>query len=226
VTDIAAFGDDGYGAPKSYLAHVIGRSGLAAAFFVVISLVGGGSASAKLSAPRSFGTPGPLAVTPNGVLYVASGQELYKLVDERLVPFVSAGQTIDSTVAGDGGTIYLGGSDALQSVSPDGAVTTVARLAVGGLGSGPSGAIYVVVNNDIERLVGDKLILVVKATKFDGLSGVPTPVGAELGLGTVVGDGKGDLYVSGEGVGFMNSRPAGTRASSAHSAVPTVNLLL
>lgn len=155
-----------------------------------------------MSAPRSFGTPGPLAVAPNGALYVASGRELYEMRDERLVPFVSAHRTILSTVAGDGGTVYLGESDALQSVSPSGVVATVARVGVGGLGSGPSGAIYVVVNNAIERLAGHKLVLVAKAAKFNGLSGVPTAVGGELGLGSVVADGKGDLYVSGEGVGF------------------------
>jgi hypothetical protein len=136
-------------------------------------------------------------VTPAGTLYVASGQDLYRLTGSRLAPFATVGETIESAVAGANGAIYLGGNRALMSVSPDGKVATIANLQVAGLGSGPTGTIYVVTNSAITRLVGRSLQVVANAARFDGLLGVPSVHGAVLGLGNVAADGKGDLYVSG-----------------------------
>jgi hypothetical protein len=150
-------------------------------------------------APAGFGAPGPLAATGNGILYVASGSELYKLTGRRLDVAARAPQEILSAVAVANGTIYLGEATALQAVSPFGAVTTVARLSVGGLGLGPHKALYVVTGNAVERLVGNKLKPVARASQFDGLQGVPV---AGLSLGSVDADGAGDLYISASGIGY------------------------
>jgi len=130
---------------------------------------------------------------------VASGSELYKMSGSRLEPFARASTAIGSAVAVANGTIYLGEATRLQAVSESGAVTTVARVQVGGMGLGPKGVLYVVIGNDIEQLVDQRFAVVATAAQFKGLPGVP--VGG-LGLGSVTADGAGDLYISASGIGF------------------------
>ena len=157
------------------------------------------ASAASLSVPADFGAPGPLAVTRSGTLYVASGSQLYKLSGRHLEAVARASHEIQSAVAVANGTIYLGEASALQAVSPNGAVTTVAQVAVAGLGFGPHGTLDVVTDNALERLVGDKLEPVARAAQFHGLRGVP--VGG-LDFGNVAADGAGDLYISASGIGF------------------------
>lgn len=157
------------------------------------------SATPELATPPGFGAPGPLAVTATGILYVASGSELYKQSGRRLEAVARASHRISSAVAVADGTIYLGEADALQAVSPTGAVTTVAPVAVGGLGLSAHKVLYVATGTTIDRLVGGVLEPIVRASKFNGLPGVG--VGG-LDLGNVAGDGAGDLYISASGIGF------------------------
>ncbi len=88
----------------------------------------------------------------------------------------------------------------LQAVSPSGAVTTVAHMAVAGLGLSRQRALYVVTDSEVGHFDGDELKTLVRAAQFKGLSGVP-PLGS-LDFGNVDADGAGDLYISGTGDGY------------------------
>jgi hypothetical protein len=172
-----------------------------AAVLAIAQLVQTTTASAAaVGMPRGFEAPGPLAVTDSGTLYVASGSQLYKLSGRRFEAFARASSEIQSAVAVANGTVYLGEANVLQAVSPSGAVTTVAHMAVAGLGLSRQRALYVVTDREVGHFDGDELKTLVRAAQFKGLSGVP-PLGS-LDFGNVDADGAGDLYISGTGDGY------------------------
>jgi hypothetical protein len=176
---------------------------VAAGLAALVSLSFGGRASAtSIVVPKGF-DPGPLAVTSNGTLFIASGSNLYEVEGTHLRQFARAAQQIDFAIAGPAGAVYLGEPSEVQAVSQESALSTVVHAEIAGLGSAPNGAIYVVTSNivggvgdEIEQLVNDKLVLVAKSTAFVGAKWVSS---RGIELGNVAADGEDDLYVSGIG---------------------------
>ena len=146
-------------------------------------------------------TPGPMAVTPSGTLYVASGRELFRLSGRRFVPVARVARVIRSATAASDGSIFVGEVGLLQRVMPDGSVGTVAHMNVSGLGRGPHGTIYAVTNASVSRVMGRHVVAVVRASQFAGLSHVPTEV-KFFDFANVAVDGSGYTYVTAMGVGF------------------------
>lgn len=149
----------------------------------------------------SMTTPGPMAVTPAGTLYVASGREMYRFNGGAFTPVARSARPIESMASSRSGFIYLGEGNLLQVLTPTGTVTTVTHTQVSGLGNGPGGDIMVVSYSGVARLVGRHLVRVVRASQFAGLKGAPKDVGA-FNFGNVAVNGSGDIFLSALGVGW------------------------
>lgn len=149
---------------------------------------------------RVMVTPGPMAVTPAGVLYVASGQELFRLHGRTFAPVARAARVIRSVVAPSDSSIFVGEPGLVQRVTPDGTVTTILRVSLTGLGQGPRGSIYVVTSGAVDHLVGHRLVPVVRASEFAGLARVP-PKASDIGFANVAMDAAGNAYVTAGAVG-------------------------
>ena len=149
---------------------------------------------------RVMVTPGPMAVTPAGVLYVASGRELFRLHGRTFAPVAQAARVIRSVVAPSDSSIFVGEPGLLQRVAPDGTVTTILRVSLTGLGQGPRGSIYVVTSGAVDHLVGHRLVPVVHAGQFAGLPRVP-PMASDIGFANVAIDAAGNTYLTTGAVG-------------------------
>lgn len=145
-------------------------------------------------------SPGPMAVTPAGVLYVASGRALFRLDGQTFSPVARAARVIRSAVASTDGSIFVGEPGLVQRVTPGGRLTSILHVGLTGLGQGPRGSIYVVSSGAVDRLVGRRLVRVVRASQFIGLPRVP-PKASDIGFANVATDAAGDTYLTAGAVG-------------------------
>lgn len=167
---------------------------------VILILSLGVPTGAATSTLGSINPPGPIAVSPSGMLYVASGSTVYKQTSDGFERFAGASGAINSSIVSPAGVLYLGENSRLQAVSPVGVVTTVAHLSVSGLALGPSNSFYVAANDDVFRFAEGKFTIVATPGDFSHLEGVPAA--GHLGFGDIAADGTGDLYVSAMGIGY------------------------
>lgn len=174
---------------------------LATMMAIILPMTFGGAVMADAANTSvAMTNPGPMAVTSTGVLYVASGRELFRLDGRTFTPVARAARVIRCAVASSDGSIFIGETGILQRVMPDGAISTVIHVGLTGVGQGPHGSIYVVTNGMIDRLVGRRLVPVIRAAQFVGLARVPSNP-SEIGFANVAIDASGTTYITAGGVG-------------------------
>jgi thiol-disulfide isomerase/thioredoxin/sugar lactone lactonase YvrE len=213
----------GYGGEAS-LRAMIGKAGFGAPAPESATAAAGGDASRPVTPPALRYSPGAVAATGDGSLYIAdtSAARIIR-VPPGGAPVVVAGTGTPgfggdggpaifaslnqpSALAVDGaGNIYIGdsGNARIRKVAADGTIATVAELRAGGLAVDASGNVYVsdTAGHRIRKITPDGKTITVAGTGTPGSTGDGGPAAsAQLaGPAGLALDTDGNLYIADKG---------------------------